>query len=250
MAETTQAVLLVADISGYTNFMRRHAIATSHAKQIIVRLIKTIMNASRPPLKVAELEGDAVFFYATAAPMGQNVMAKQVKQQILDFFSTFRSEVKVLSKIQACDCEACSSVGSLKLKIVMHMGEVAIERIARFEKLFGVDVILVHRMLKNSVPSHEYVMMTEPLYLAFGDFYGLEAERYKETFGEIGEVETLVFYPTAHLERLRGSKEVAGAPSWFDKLSWRLVVRVRTMLEILGIRSPKGNFIHLPEEAQ
>ncbi|MBI3006680.1 MAG: DUF2652 domain-containing protein [Ignavibacteriales bacterium] len=247
--ETTQAILLVADISGYTSFMRRHAIATSHAKQIIVRLLKAIMKASRPPLKVAELEGDAVFFYALAVERNGKTVAREVKEQILDFFSTFKNEAKLLSRIRACDCEACSAVQNLKLKIAIHIGEVAIEQIAQFEKLFGLDVILLHRMLKNSVPSHEYIMMTEPLYRAFGDFYGLKAERYTEVFGEIGEVETLVFYPTLYLNHTQERTETKRL-STYDRLSWMLSVRLRTFLQMIGFWSPKGNFIHLPEKAE
>ena len=65
MAEgTTQGILLVSDISGYTDFVRQHTRSASHARQITVRLLRAIVSASSPPLSVAELEGDAVFFYA------------------------------------------------------------------------------------------------------------------------------------------------------------------------------------------
>jgi hypothetical protein len=62
MGADSKAILLVADISGFTKFMKLHAISTSHAKQIIVRLLKSLMKASKPPLKVAELEGDLFSF--------------------------------------------------------------------------------------------------------------------------------------------------------------------------------------------
>lgn len=242
MPETTQAILLVADISGYTKFMRRHAIATSHSKQIIVRLLKSIMRTSKVPLKVAELEGDAVFFYAVAPKEEQKAIAKKVKAQILDFFTTFKAETRTLSKIQACDCEACSTVQKLKLKIVIHVGEIAIEQIEQFEKLFGLDVILVHRMLKNTVPSHEYIMMTVPVYNAFEDFYGLKGERFKERFEEIGEIETLVFYPSLPMETLQEGREKPGIPGIYQKLFWSLSLRLRTMLEMTGLHKQKGTF--------
>jgi len=38
MDESSQAVLLIAYISGFTKFMRLHALTTSHARQIMVRL--------------------------------------------------------------------------------------------------------------------------------------------------------------------------------------------------------------------
>ncbi len=59
MAEgTIQGILLVADISGYTDFVRQHARSASHARQITVRLLKAIVSAASPPLSVAELEGE------------------------------------------------------------------------------------------------------------------------------------------------------------------------------------------------
>ncbi len=62
MSKETRAILMVADISGFTKFMKFHIISISHAKQVIVRLLKAIIKASKSPLKIAELEGDAVFF--------------------------------------------------------------------------------------------------------------------------------------------------------------------------------------------
>ncbi|NIO06511.1 MAG: DUF2652 domain-containing protein, partial [Deltaproteobacteria bacterium] len=64
MNDSSRTLLLIADISGFTEFMRLHAMATRHARQIVVRLLRAMIEATGPPLRVAELEGDAVFFYA------------------------------------------------------------------------------------------------------------------------------------------------------------------------------------------
>ena len=80
MDETSPALLVIADISGFTRFMRLHTLATSHARQIIVRLLTALVDASRPPLKVAELEGDAVFFYALAPEDGLQETVDMVKR--------------------------------------------------------------------------------------------------------------------------------------------------------------------------
>jgi hypothetical protein len=63
-----------------------------------------------------------------------------------------------------CVCDACRQIGRLNVKFVAHLGEVMRQRIRETEKLVGVDVIAVHRMLKNDVPAAEYVLMSEPLY--------------------------------------------------------------------------------------
>jgi len=244
MNGTSKAILLVADISGYTKFMLLHAISTSHAKQIIVRLLKSLMQASKLPLRVAELEGDAVFFYALSSEKDVKRTADQVKEQVVKFFSAFNREIAELNQMKTCVCDACTKVADLKLKQVIHIGDVAIEKIEKFEKLFGIDVILVHRMLKNSVPSREYIMMTDPMYTTLVDFYGLSPERRTETFEGVGEVETLVFYPnrlndqTIEIEKVR--------PAFQARLAWWLKTTSQTFLDLLGLRKIKGAFNNLP----
>jgi len=114
---TCQALLVLADISGFTKFMKLHAITVTHAKQII------------------------------------------------GFFRSFYQEMLKLCELQLCLCEACVSVKASRLKIVLHAGEVAVERIHSFEKLFGIEVIVAHRLLKNSVPAKEYVLRGKFLHL-------------------------------------------------------------------------------------
>ena len=46
---------------------------------------------------------------------------------------------------------ACSSIGSLDLKFVAHYGTYVTESENDREDLAGPDVILVHRLLKNTV---------------------------------------------------------------------------------------------------
>lgn len=63
-----------------------------------------------------------------------------------------------------CPCQGCAELGQLKLKFVAHIGEVAIQTIRDRRKLVGIDVILVHRLLKNAVQVPEYVLLSEPLH--------------------------------------------------------------------------------------
>ena len=246
MGADSKAILLVADISGFTKFMKLHAISTSHAKQIIVRLLKSLMKASKPPLKVAELEGDAIFFYALSSKENMKKTAEKVKAQVIEFFSTFKKELAVLSKMNVCVCDACARVSDLRLKQVIHEGEIQIEKIAQFEKLFGLDVIVVHRMLKNSVPSNEYVMMTDPVFKSFVDFYGLNPERRTEAFEGVGNVETLVFYPKGLGEVIGTTETEEVKPSLGEKLSWISKIVPRGFVDLLGVGRSKATFKNLP----
>ncbi len=63
-----------------------------------------------------------------------------------------------------CPCDGCTQANNLKLKFVAHVGEVATQTIRHRRKLVGIDVILVHRLLKNPVEVPEYVLLSEELY--------------------------------------------------------------------------------------
>jgi hypothetical protein len=230
------AVLLLADISGYTQFLRMHTVSTRHAREITVRLLNALVQASRPPLKVAELEGDAVFFYALGRPGDIENLAALVKAQLPTLFRTFKRELADLQKVPICVCDACMNVGNLRLKQVVHAGDVSLERIDRFEKLFGIDVVLVHRMLKNSVPAREYLMLTDNAYQRFHDFYGQQPERRVEQLDGVGDVDTVVFYEAqlaAVLESISSDKHPAPA-NRLQILGWKLSMGLRTVGALLG----------------
>ena len=55
-----RALLLLADIVGYTTFMRLHRINLAHSQDITQRLLEAMVDAV-PSLRLVEIEGDAVF---------------------------------------------------------------------------------------------------------------------------------------------------------------------------------------------
>lgn len=240
---TTNGILLVADISGYTDFVRQHARSASHARQIVVYLLKSMISESGPPLTVGELEGDAVFFYALGDDRELPKLAKQVKEQIPRFFRAFTKALKVLSTEPRCSCDACSSIESLRLKQVVHTGEVAVEQINRFEKLFGLAVIVIHRMLKNSVPAREYLMLSEPAFTTFQGFFDLEPERRIEELEGVGKMPMMVFYADQLQALQRDLEEREGPipePSLPDIVRWKLGVWARTMVDLVTKRASRG----------
>jgi len=230
---TTNAILLVADISGWTKFVRRHAVSATHARQIVVHLLRAIIDATEPPLTVAELEGDAVFLYALSEPGELGRVAAKVKAQIPRLFRAFAAEMKLLSTRPRCSCESCSGVERLRLKQVVHAGEVALERIGKFEKLFGLDVIIVHRMLKNSVEAKQYLMISEPAYDAMDGFYGLEPEKRLEKLKGVGRLATRVFDQDQIAEVLELVKSEEGSlpePTLGQIIKWRLKLIARSLI--------------------
>jgi class 3 adenylate cyclase len=155
-----QAILLLADISGYTEFMRLHRLNLAHSQEITQRLLESMLDAV-PSLRLVEVEGDALFL---AAPHSEPANADGWLPSALAMYRAFHSEQQWMLAHNLCVCDACRQIGRLRVKFVAHLGEVITQRIRDTEKLVGVDVIAVHRMLKNTVPAAEYVLMSEPLY--------------------------------------------------------------------------------------
>ena len=60
-------LLLIADIAGYTRFMKFHYASLVHAQHIIGQLLEAVIDAAGPSLRLAKLEGDAAFFYVPAS---------------------------------------------------------------------------------------------------------------------------------------------------------------------------------------
>jgi len=226
---TTPAALLIADISGYTAFVRLHAMSVSHAQEITARLLGALVRVARPPLQVAEIEGDAVFFYAPAGRRPLEETMEGVKFQILGLFRAFASELDAITAVRSCPCDACGAAGTLQLKQVLHAGTVGMQRIDRFEKPFGLDVILAHRILKNEVASKEYLLVTDTAYEVGDGFYGLEPEDHQEEFEGVGAVGLKVFYPSNF-----GDLPIAGeerpSASRLRATLWKLGMQLRTFL--------------------
>ena len=52
-------------------------------------------------------------------------------------------------EIWSCQCTACSRVGDLELKFVLHAGSYVVQSIGGGRELVGPEVVMAHRLLKN-----------------------------------------------------------------------------------------------------
>lgn len=155
--------LLIADIGGYTRFMKFHRASLAHAQEVVARLLEAVIDASQPHLELAKLEGDAAFFYF-AWPAGTEPTLEFVAERAAAIYRAFHAKAADLKVNTMCACDGCQQAGNLKIKLVGHLGEAAMQKVAHLTELAGVDVILVHRLLKNDVPIPEYLLMTEPVH--------------------------------------------------------------------------------------
>ena len=149
------ALLYIPDISGFTKFVTQTEI--EHSNEIISNLIEVIIKSNISGLRVSEIEGDSVLFYLLDRPPNVEDIINQTKRTFIDFHAT----LKMMERDFDFNCGACSTVSDLTLKFITHFGECREVSIQNFTKLIGSDVILAHRLLKNSVPDREYILLSE-----------------------------------------------------------------------------------------
>ena len=143
---TRQGYLLLADISGYTAFLTGTELEHAHA--IIHELTTLIRERLAPPMRFVKLEGDAVFCYADAASFQDG---ERLVELVEACYFDFSNRLLDMTRSTTCRCDACAAIGSLDLKFVTHYGSFVVERDGDREDLAGPDVILVHRLLKNTI---------------------------------------------------------------------------------------------------
>ena len=160
-------LLMIADIAGYTRFMKFHHASLAHAQEIVGRLLEVVIDAAGPSLRLAKLEGDAAFFYMPA-PADRPIDPALIAGHAAAIYRAFHARAADLRANTLCPCDGCQQAGNLRIKLVGHVGGVAMQKVKQLTELAGVDVIVVHRMLKNNVPVPEYLLMTEPVHALAG----------------------------------------------------------------------------------
>jgi hypothetical protein len=156
MAETS-ATILIPDISGFTEFMTSTELG--HASHAINMLIDAMVKAVDEEYEVSEIEGDAVLLIKKGSAPSQ----KEILETCLKIFNAFHFQRKWMQQHHVCPCGACESIINLTLKFVAHHGPVAEIKVGRFVKQSGTEMIVAHRLLKNSIASNEYLLVTEKL---------------------------------------------------------------------------------------
>jgi hypothetical protein len=238
--ETLKALLVIADIGGYTRFMRLHRMSLAHAQENTLSLLDAVIDAA-PDLELCELEGDAAFLYAID-PSAQEI-ARSLAGLATAMHRAFHSEQARLEALRVCRCDACSQTGSLSVKIVAHYGEVVRTETRGRTTLAGVDVILVHRMLKNSVPLSEYVLMTEALREHCDPGLFERATPLTEDLEGLG-TEQLCYVDIAEIAAPPGP---APAASWLERTVHTALLDARTLPYLLGLKQSRVRLQPDPE---
>jgi uncharacterized protein YndB with AHSA1/START domain len=207
MADELNGFLLIADISGYTNYLNESEL--QHAQGTLTDLLELLIEQTRPPLVISRLEGDAVVSYGLKGdfPSGQAFV-----ESIENTYVVFRKAIELMVLNNTCKCNACANVSSLDLKFVVHHGTFLIQRLGGYDELMGSDVNLIHRLLKNTVSSETgisaYCLYTAQAVRQLGieDFGGMV--RYSEDVSDFGDVDVWIQDMHPIYEARRGESQV------------------------------------------
>jgi hypothetical protein len=155
---TTQepSFIFIPDISGFSDFVYETEI--EHSRHIISELLNLIIRSNQLEMDLIEIEGDAILFYKKIVPQFAEIL-QQEKKMFIDFHHHLRK----YEMLRICRCGACSSASSLSLKFIAHSGDVTTIDVENLKKLHGKDVVTAHKLLKNSIPDHEYLLATDSI---------------------------------------------------------------------------------------
>jgi class 3 adenylate cyclase len=195
-----RGTMLLADISGYTAFMQ--AVAQAHAEDmmagtfvpraypLLASLLDGIVERVTPPFSLSKLEGDAVFGFANDDDL--QLRGGDFLGCLAACHEAYRASLEEARDLMTCDCAACSSIGDLDLKFVLHHGDYIIQSIAGRQELLGPQVTVAHLLMKNHVSDHigrsPYALFTEAAarHLEIPLQHGVPIDEAYDHYGTIG----------------------------------------------------------------
>ena len=178
---------LIADISGYTGYLAD--VELDHAQDILADLIGAVVTALRPNFRLAKLEGDAAFTFATVERIDGSMLLDTIER----CYFGFRRRRRDVRQATSCECNACVRIPDLDLKFVVHHGAAIQQKVAGRQELLGSDVIVAHRLLKNDVVEmlgmQAYALISQQAIDASDiDPAALGMREHTETYDRIGDV--------------------------------------------------------------
>jgi len=226
------ALLVIADIGGYTAFMKANKTSLAHAQDIVGRLLEAVIDAA-PNLTLLEIEGDAAFFYAWKADGVEP--AQLAAGEMVEMHRAFHVVQQGIETFNHCSCEGCTQAKQLTVKFVAHVGEVAVQRVKRVSKLVGLEVILVHRMLKNTVPLREYILMSEQLFESCSEPIRTHTNALTQEFEGLGAVMT--YFVDIRNVAAKLPPKPRATKIGILREHWGLVLR--SLPYLIGVKKPK-----------
>jgi hypothetical protein len=165
-AAAEEVLFFIPDLGGFTKFVAETEI--QHSQHIIKELLEILVDANTLGMKVSEFEGDAVLFYRNGAPPSLEQLVQQARKMYVDF----HTHLKKFEYTRICQCGACAGASGMALKMVAHFGSAGTMEVKNHLKFIGRDIIIAHRLLKNSVTVPEYLLVTQATLSRLAEAHG------------------------------------------------------------------------------
>jgi len=234
---TRRALLLIADIGGYTEYMQFHRSMLGHAEAATKRLLDKVIDAA-PDFDLIEIEGDATFLSLDADGLDGPATMSAVTRAAVAMHRAFHAERRLV-ELNMCPCKSCTQTSALKLKFVAHIGDVATQTIRRRKKLVGMDVIFVHRLLKNPVTVPEYLLVSDDLFRNGGSPSSeLAMQEIAQDLEGIGQVQTFF----VDVEDIAAPPVPLADPSLPRRIGATLAMVGRGLPHVVPRRRPRPGF--------
>ncbi|WP_194395804.1 DUF2652 domain-containing protein [Microbacterium atlanticum] len=230
---TTRTALIIADIGGYTQYMGSHRMSLAHAEVNTSRMLESIVRAARG-FDLVEIEGDAAFLSAPTGSRAPEIVLGDIVRVAVAMHRAFHLEREYVVQ-NLCPCGGCREARDLKLKFVAHVGEVATQSIRGRSKLVGVDVIIVHRLLKNPVAIPEYLLLTDDLCTPPAAALPAAVDEISPDIEGIGGVHAYAF----DVSDLDGVAPVVREATWRARLGSTFSAVGRGMPYMIGAKKPR-----------
>lgn len=180
----------IPDLTGFTKFIT----STEHefANKVITNILNKVVSVNILEMQIAEIEGDAIFFYRSGRLPAINKVAKQCKL----IFDTFNHTIASYKETDSENFDKYLADNQLGIKIIIHFGNISLAKIKGRTKLMGEDVILAHKLLKNSIDIPCYILLTDKYIEKLKDkkvvrnwFNWESLKRGKEEYEHFGKIE-------------------------------------------------------------
>jgi len=152
-----KATILIADISGYTEFVA--ATEIMHSSHILSELLEVIAKETTSEFTLTEVEGDALLL----CRKGDAIEIEDLVKICENTFIAFHTYLRIIKRDTVCQCGACTGAERLCIKFVAHFGDIQEIKIGKFSKPSGLAMVVVHRLLKNTVTFPTYILLTNVL---------------------------------------------------------------------------------------
>ena len=143
---TSKGYFIITDISGYTEYLTKSEL--EHAYETLQSLFDAQLAHIKFPLHISGFRGNAIFMYV---PETDFINPQSLVESLENQYIVFSETLQQMRLNTTCTCNACKNMKLLDLKASVHDGDYLIQKLGDKEELLGADVIVPHRMLKNSV---------------------------------------------------------------------------------------------------